>query len=90
MAPFGLFTLGGTLARIWRPAYGLLPWALTSALLTIAGLWDYWTGRGPVEWIVVGLAAYELMIGLMADAWIAERGATAWLWSKAESDKDVR
>jgi hypothetical protein len=63
----GFFTLGGALARVWRPAYPLLPWALTSALLTVAGLWDFWTGRGQVEWIVVGLAAYEMMMGLLSE-----------------------
>jgi hypothetical protein len=67
VARTGFFTLGGALACVWHPAYPLLPWALTSALLMVAGLWDYWTGRGPVEWIVVGLSAYELMIGLLAD-----------------------
>lgn len=60
------FTIGGLLARVWRPAYPLLPWALTSALLTVAALWEHWTTGGPVEWIVLGLAAYELMIGLLA------------------------
>ena len=54
MASHGFFTLGGALARVWRPAYPLLPWALTSALLMMAGLWDFWTLGGPIEWIVVG------------------------------------
>lgn len=67
MRSHGFFTLGGALARVWRPAYPLLPWALTSALLMTAGAWDYWMGRGPVEWIVVGLSAYELMLGLMEE-----------------------
>ena len=69
----GIFSMGGLLSRFWQPAYPLLPWALTSALLTVAGLWDYWSGRGPIEWVVVGLAAYELMLGLLAEH---ERGAT--------------
>jgi hypothetical protein len=61
----GMFSLGGVLARVWHPRYPLLPWALTSALLMTAGLWDYWTVGAPVEWVVVGLSAYELMIGLL-------------------------
>jgi hypothetical protein len=65
------FTLGGALSRLWRPNYPLLPWALTSALLMVAGLWDHWVDRGPVEWIVVGLAAYELMMGLLSDKALA-------------------
>lgn len=67
MRSHGFFTLGGALARVWRPAHQLLPWALTSALLMTAGMWDFWSRRGPIEWIVVGLAAYELMLGLMED-----------------------
>jgi hypothetical protein len=86
----GLFTLGAALARVWQPAYPLLPWALTSALLSVAGLWDYWTGRGPIEWIVVGLGAYELMIGLLTAAAPAGRAARASQWSKAEPDRRGR
>jgi hypothetical protein len=65
MESHGFFTLGGALARVWQPSYALLPWALTSALLVTAGMWDYWQDRGPIEWVVVGLAAYELMMGLL-------------------------
>ena len=90
MSSGGFFTLGAALARVWHPAYPLLPWALTSALLTVAGMWDYWTGRGPVEWIVVGLAAYELMSGLLVVPAPAGRGARASQWSKAESDRGAR
>ena len=67
MRSHGFFTLGAALARVWRPAYPLLPWALTSALLMAAGMWDFWYRRGPIEWIVVGLAAYELMLGLLEE-----------------------
>lgn len=66
------FTIGGVLARVWRPTYPLLPWALTSALLTVAGVWDHWTKGAPVEWLVLGLAAYELMIGLLSTAGVDE------------------
>ena len=61
----GVFSLGGALARVWRPRYPLLPWALTSALLMTAGMWDRWSVGGRVEWLVVGLSAYELMLGLL-------------------------
>jgi hypothetical protein len=63
----GFFTLGGVLALVWRPAYPLLPWALTSALLMAAGLWDHWSYGGSIEWLIVGLSAYELMMGLLED-----------------------
>lgn len=65
MGRSGFFSLGGLLARAWRPAYDLLPWALTSALLMTAGMWDYWIRGGRIEWVAVGLSAYELMTGLL-------------------------
>lgn len=65
MGSHGFFTLGGALSRIWRPAYPLLPWALTSALLVTAGMWSRWAHGGPIDWILVGLSAYELMLGIL-------------------------
>ena len=67
MRAHGLFTLGGFLATAWRPSQPLLPWALTSALLTVAAMWGHWTTGGPVEWVVLGLSAYELMMGLLEE-----------------------
>jgi hypothetical protein len=63
----GVFSLGAVLARYWHPAYPLLPWALTSAMLTVAAMWDYWSRGGPIDFVVLGLAAYELMLGLMEE-----------------------
>ena len=57
--------MGALLARFWTPRYALLPWALTSALLTVAAMWDFWDRRGPIDYILLGLAAYELMLGLL-------------------------
>ena len=65
--PHGIFSLGALVERAWKPAYRLLPWALTSALLTTAAMWDFWSRGGPIEYTVLGLAAYELMMGLMED-----------------------
>ena len=65
MAHGRVFSIGRAIAYWWRPAYPLLPWALSSALLTVAGLWDYWTRDLPPDLIVLGLAAYELMVGLL-------------------------
>ncbi len=61
------FSLGGLLARWWRPAYPLLPWAFTSAMLTTAAMWDKWSRGGAIDFTVLGLAAYELMLGLMEE-----------------------
>jgi len=83
MRPHGMFTLGGFLATAWRPSQPLLPWAFTSALLTVAALWGYWTAGRPVDWVVQGLAAYELMMGLLetdesvSTVAAAERGRSA-------------
>ena len=63
----GVFSLGALLARYWHPAYPLLPWALTSAMLTVAAMWDYWSRGGSIDYVVLGLAAYELMLGLMEE-----------------------
>lgn len=65
--PHGIFSLGALVARVWRPAYPLLPWALSSALLTTAAMWDFWSRGGVIDYTVLGLAAYELMMGLMED-----------------------
>ena len=68
MTSRGIFTLGGALTRVWHPAYPLLPWALSSALLMTAGLWDFWSRGGPIDWVVVGLSAYELAWGLLEES----------------------
>ena len=67
MRAHGFFSLGGFLSHFWRPAYLLLPWAFTSAMLTVIALWDRWTRGGAIDYTVLGLAAYELMIGLMEE-----------------------
>ena len=90
MKPHGFFTLGGALARAWRPAYPLLPWALTSALLMTAGMWDFWSHHGPIEWIVVGLAAYELMLGLLEEPLPAATAASTFPRSMAEPGRAER
>lgn len=65
MAHGRAFSIGRAIAYWWRPAYPLLPWALSSALLTVAGLWDYWTRDIQPDLIVLALAAYELMVGVL-------------------------
>jgi hypothetical protein len=69
----GFFSGGGLLSVVWRPGYPLLPWALTSAMLTLAAMWDFWSRGAPIEFSLLGLAAYELMMGLMATS--ASEGA---------------
>jgi hypothetical protein len=62
------FSLGALVGRVWQPTYLLLPWAFTSALLTVAAMWDYWRQGGAIDYVVLGLAAYELMIGLLEES----------------------
>jgi len=68
----GIFSLGAVLARYWHPAYPLLPWALTSAMLTVAAMWDRWSRGGAIDYVVLGLGAYELMLGLLEEQRQAE------------------
>jgi hypothetical protein len=68
MPRHGIFSLGHVLARWWQPAYPLLPWAFTSAMLTLGAMWDFWSRRGPIDYTLLGLAAYELMIGLLEES----------------------
>jgi hypothetical protein len=63
----GIFSLGGVISRLWKPGLVLLPWALSSAALTVAAMWDYWARGAAIDYLVLGLAAYELMIGLMEE-----------------------
>lgn len=67
------FSLGALVARVWHPTYVLLPWALMSALLTVLAMWDYWRQGGPIDYVVLGLAAYELMIGLLEESTLEPR-----------------
>ena len=77
MREHGFFSLGGFLARFWQPAYPLLPWAFTSAMLTVIAMWDHWSRGGPIDYTVLGLAAYELMLGLMEERVTIPRPAVA-------------
>jgi hypothetical protein len=61
------FSLGGLLSRWWQPTYILLPWAFTSAMLTVAAMWDFWSRGGAIDYTILGLAAYELMLGLLEE-----------------------
>ena len=65
--PHGIFSLGAVLSLVWKPSHRLLPWAFTSAMLTLAAMWDFWTRGGSIDYIVLGLAGYEMMIGLMEE-----------------------
>ena len=67
MRGHGIFSLGGVISCVWKPGLVLLPWAFCSAMLTVAAMWDYWSRGANIDYVVLGLAAYELMIGLLAE-----------------------
>jgi len=58
------FSLGGVLAPYATTKLALAPWAFAAALLTTLALWDPVARGGEADAILLGLAAYELLIGL--------------------------
>jgi hypothetical protein len=61
------FSLGGLLAPLAGPLPHLLPWACSAAALSFLALWDPITKGGEFDAILLGLAAYEMLIGLTTD-----------------------
>lgn len=59
------FSLGGLLATCWKSRPSLVPWILTSSLLLGLSFWDLLSRGGRIDFIVLGLAAYELALGLI-------------------------
>jgi hypothetical protein len=58
----------GALAARWvprRPAW--LPWGLAAVLLVLLALWDAIGRGGSPDFILIGLAGYELVMGLTED-----------------------
>jgi hypothetical protein len=58
------FSLGGVLAACVKTDSVLAPWTLSAALLVALACWDPLTRGGGVDVILLGLAAYELLIAL--------------------------
>ena len=58
------FSLGGLLARLWRPRSPMTPFVCASSLLTAGAIWDRVRTGGPIDFVLLGLAGYELVIGL--------------------------
>lgn len=59
-----IFSLGGALARCWRPSTIWLPWAIAAIVITACAFWDSVVRGGRVDFIMIGLACYELIMGL--------------------------
>ena len=63
-----LFSFGAVLARRWPEAPAVAPWAAAATILIAAAMWD-WTFRGaPVDFVLLGLAGYELVVGLTEES----------------------
>jgi hypothetical protein len=58
------FSMGGLLARCWRTKSPITPWICASSVLASGAVWDAVRTGGPIDFIMLGLAGYELVIGL--------------------------
>jgi hypothetical protein len=61
------FSLGGLIARVWRTRSPMTPWVCASSVLTAGAIWDRMRTGGPIDFVLLGLAGYELVIGLTED-----------------------
>ena len=63
------FSIGGLFARWWPIGTpGVAPWVCASSVLTSGAIWDWLRVGGSVDFVLLGLAAYELVIGLTQEA----------------------
>jgi hypothetical protein len=58
------FSLGGLLARVWHARNPVTPWVCASSVLAAGAIWDKMRTGGPIDFVLLGLAGYELVIGL--------------------------
>ena len=58
------FSLGGLMALCWCPRNRLLPWIVAATTLAGLSCWDLLARAGGVDFIILGLAGYEMVIGL--------------------------
>ena len=58
------FSLGGVLAVFWHAHLHVLPYVVAASILTALSCWDLFLGAGRADFILLGLAAYELVLGL--------------------------
>lgn len=71
------FSLGGIVGMFWRPAQRLLPWLLSATVLVLLSCWDLFRGIHRIDFVVMGLAWYELAIGLTDQEMPASRDRRA-------------
>ena len=59
-----LFSIGSIVTAGWRPRWPVLPWVLSAAALAALACCDLLLRGDRIDFILVGLAGYELVIGL--------------------------
>ena len=62
--PPPFFSLGVLVRRCWRTPSTLAPFGLAAGVLTALSLWDWIARSGRVDFVLLGLAGYELILGL--------------------------
>ena len=62
-----LFSLGGVISKQWRAPFQMAPWLAAALALSALGCWDLFRGFGRADFVLLGLAGYELVIGLTED-----------------------
>jgi len=72
-----LFSLGWMLSKTWRAPFQMAPWLASAFVLSVLGCWDLFRGFGRADFILLGLAGYELVIGLTENDSIESRVTAA-------------
>lgn len=72
-ARFEFFSLGGVFGFIWHSRTQLFPGIVAASILALLSCWDLFRGAGRVDFILLGLAGYELVLGLTEQQMAADR-----------------
>jgi hypothetical protein len=64
MAQGTFFSIGGLLTSVWHTRSPMTPFVCASSVLTAGAIWDRLRSGGPIDFVLLGLAGYELVMGL--------------------------
>lgn len=62
--PPTFFSLGALLRLWWQPRHPFAAFSCAALGLATLSAWDWLLGAGRVDFILLGLAGYELILGL--------------------------
>lgn len=62
--PPEFFSLAALVKVCWRPEHAWTPSICTASALSLLAMWDWVARAGRVDFILLGLAGYELILGL--------------------------